>query len=90
MDFYSDVLLQLVTALGAALFVANASALLRRRADRRAAARAAVTRGRPGSPVRSQVRTSTGRLDQAPILRSVGFMVLGLVVAVWGLGSIFS
>jgi hypothetical protein len=90
MDFYSDVLLQLVTALGAALFVANAYALLRRGADRRSAARAAVTRGRPGSPVRNQVRTSTGRLDQAPILRSVCFMLLGLVVAVWGLGSILS
>jgi len=88
-DFYSDVLLQLVTALGAALFVANAYALLRRGADRRAAARAAVVRSRPGSPVRSQVRASTGRLDQAPVLRSVCFMALGLVVAVWGLGSIF-
>jgi hypothetical protein len=87
-NFYDDVLLELVTALGAALFIANAFALLRRRSDRRAAARAHVARGRPGSPVRKQVRTSTGKLDQAPIARSVTFMLFGLIVAVWGLASI--
>lgn len=90
MDFYDDVLLELVTALGAALFVANALALIRRRADRRAAAKEAVVRTRPGSPVRKQVRESTGRLDQAPLARTVTFMLLGLVVTVWGLASIFS
>lgn len=88
MDFYGDVLLELVTALGAALFVANAYALARRGADRRRAARDAVVRTRPGSPVRKQVRASTGRLDQVPVGRSVAFLLLGLVVFVWGLASI--
>lgn len=88
MNFYDDVLLELVTALGAALFIANAFALLRRNADRRAAAREAVTRSRPGSPVRKQVRSSTGKLDQAPVGRSVAFMLIGLFVALWGLASI--
>ncbi len=88
MDFYGDVLLELVTALGAALFLANAYALARRGADRRRAAREAVVRSRPGSPVRKQVRASTGKLDQAPVGRSVGFLVLGLIVFVWGLASI--
>ncbi|MFO7591501.1 MAG: hypothetical protein R6X23_11500 [Acidimicrobiia bacterium] len=90
MDFYDDVLLELVTALGAALFLANAYALIRRRADRRAAAREAVVRTRPGSPVRREVRASTGRLDQVPVGRSVLFMVAGLIVFVWGLASITS
>ncbi len=90
MDIYDDVLLELLTALGAALFVANALALLRRRSDRRRAAKEAVVRSRPGSPVRKQVRASTGRLDQAPVARSVTFMLVGLVVAVWGLVSIFA
>lgn len=90
MDFYDDVLLELVTALGAALFVANALALLRRGRDRREGARAAVARSRPGSPVRQQVRSSTGRLDQAPLTRTVTFMCLGLVVTVWGLASILT
>jgi hypothetical protein len=89
-DFYDDVLLELVTALGAALFLANAFALIRRGADRREAARAAVVRSRPGSPVRKQVRASTGRLDQAPLARTVTFMLFGLIVAVWGLSSILT
>jgi hypothetical protein len=89
-DFYDDVLLELLTALGAALFVANGLALLRRRTDRREAAKQAVVRSRPGSPVRRQVRESTGRLDQAPLARTVTFMLLGLIVAAWGLVSIFA
>jgi hypothetical protein len=89
-NFYDDVLLELLTALGAALFVANALALIRRGADRRQAAKEAVVRSRPGSPVRKQVRASTGRLDQAPVARSVTFMLFGLVVAVWGLVSILA
>jgi hypothetical protein len=89
-NFYDDVLLELLTALGAALFLANALALVRRGADRRQAAKEAVVRTRPGSPVRKQVRTSTGRLDQAPVARSVTFMLFGLVVALWGLVSILS
>lgn len=88
MDFYDDVLLELVTALGAALFLANAYALIRRGADRRAAAREAVVRTRPGSPVRREVRASTGRLDQVPVARTIMFMVAGLVVFVWGIASI--
>jgi hypothetical protein len=89
-NFYDDVLLELVTALGAALFLANGFALLRRRTDRREAAKAAVVRSRPGSPVRKQVRASTGKLDQAPLARTITFMLFGLIVAVWGLASILS
>jgi hypothetical protein len=41
--------------------------------------------------VRKQVRqATTGKLDQAPITRSVVFMLVGLVVMVWGLVSIFT
>ena len=90
MDFYGDVLLEIVTALGAALFLANAFALFRRGRDRQVAAREAVVRTRPGSPVRRQVRASTGRLDQAPVGRTIAFMLLGLVVFVWGIASITS
>ncbi len=91
MDFYGDVLLELITAMGAALFIGNAWALLRRRADRRQAAKEAAVRSRPGSPVRSQVRVATtGNLDEAPVGRSVGFMVLGFLVFVWGIASIVS
>jgi hypothetical protein len=87
-DFYDDVLLELVTALGAALFGANAYALLRRRRDRREAAKVAVARARPGSPVRKQAAASRGVLAEAPIARTVTFMTLGLVVFIWGLATI--
>jgi hypothetical protein len=88
-DFYTEVLLELMAALGAALFVANALALVRRRSDSRQAARDAVMRGRPGSPVRKQVRVATtGTLAQAPLARTVTFMLLGLVVAIWGIASL--
>jgi hypothetical protein len=88
-DFYSDVLLELVTALGAALFAANLYALVRRRADARRAAKESVIRARPGSPVRGQVRTATtGNLAQAPVARTITYMVLGLVVFIWGIASI--
>jgi hypothetical protein len=90
-DFYGDVLLELVTALGAALFVANAFALMRRRGDRTRAAKEAVKRARPGSPVRSQVRVATtGKLPQVPVGRTVAYMVLGFIVFIWGLASITS
>jgi hypothetical protein len=89
MDFYDDVLLELITATGAALFLANAFALLKRRSDRRAAARESAQRARPGSPVRSQVRVATtGKLDEVPVGRSVGFMLIGLLVFIWGIASI--
>jgi hypothetical protein len=88
MDIYGDVLLELVTALGAALFAANAFALLRRRRDRREAAKAAVVRARPGSPVRKQAEASRGVLAEAPIGRSVVFMLLGLIVFIWGLATV--
>jgi hypothetical protein len=90
-DFYGDVLLELVTALGAALFVANAFALFRRRGDRARAAHEAVKRARPGSPVRSQVRVATtGNLPQVPVGRTVAYMILGFVVFIWGIASITS
>lgn len=90
MDFYDDVLLELVTALGAALFIANAYALIRRRRDRRDAARAAVLRSRPGSPVRKQVQETRGTLAQAPVARTVTFLLLGLVVTIWGVATLTS
>ena len=89
MSFYGEVLLELTTALGAALFVANALALIRRRSDAQQAARQAAARARPGSPVRKQVRVATtGNLAQAPMARTVVFMVVGLAVAIAGLASL--
>lgn len=91
MSFYDQVLRELVTALGAALFVANLFALVRRRADARRAAQRTVARVRPGSPVRPNRVASDGEpvdLPQAPIARTITYLVVGFVVMVWGIASI--
>ncbi|HEX7521166.1 MAG TPA: hypothetical protein VF441_03805 [Acidimicrobiia bacterium] len=96
MDFYGEVMTELIVALGAALFLGNAVALMRRRADAAKAAargRQTVARSRPGSPVRGKRRTgaeSSGELPQAPIARSIAYLVVGLVMLVWGLATLLS
>ncbi len=90
MDFYGQVLVELVAALGAALFIANALALARRRSDAQRAAKRSVARARPGSPVRGNRRghVGDGDLPQAPIARSVTYLVIGFLVMIWGIASI--
>ena len=71
MDFYDEVLRELLVAMGAALFVGNLLALLRRRAPASVA--------EEGHP-----------LPRAPVGRTIAFMVMGLVVALWGLASLLA
>jgi hypothetical protein len=91
-NFYDEVLLELMTAVGAALFVANLFALIRRGNDRERAGQRSqrdLARTRPGSPVRSPSTTKrTGDLPQAPIVRTVAYMAIGLVVMAWGAASL--
>lgn len=72
MSFYDEVLRELITAVGAALFLGNLIALVRRRSDR--------------------ARVSTGRapdtLPQAPVTRTVFYLVIGFVVMVAGIAAI--
>jgi hypothetical protein len=88
-DFYDDVLRELITAVGAALFVANLFALIKRGADRRAAQRAPGKR-RPGSPARREAGAPRNRetLTQAPLARTVVYMLIGFVVMVAGIAAI--
>jgi hypothetical protein len=79
LDFYDEVLREGVLALGAALFIGNAFALYRRRSDARRTA-----------PGRSGSFSSDADLAQAPVARSVTYMLIGLVVAIWALASIIS
>jgi hypothetical protein len=91
MDFYGQVLRELVAALGGALFVANARALARRRTDAEIAVKRTVARSRAGSPVRGYRReTEAGDLVQAPVVRTVLYLVIGLVVMIWGIASLVS
>jgi hypothetical protein len=89
MNFYDEVLRELVTALGAALFVANLRALARRKVDAEVATRRTVARSRAGSPVRGYRRNPEGGdLVQAPVVRTVVYLVIGLFVMLWGLASL--
>jgi hypothetical protein len=90
-DFYDEVMRQLVVALGAALLVGNVVALVRRNrdaADRgvRAGARNAKVKG--SSRVVATGRTRQGELVQAPVARSVTFAVLGFVMMVAGIAAL--
>jgi hypothetical protein len=89
-NFYDSVLRELVFALGAALFVANAYALYRRRRDRAEAQERTVARSRPGSPVRGYKTSDNSDLVQAPLGRTVGYMLIGFVVMVAGLGAMIN
>jgi hypothetical protein len=90
-SFYDEVLRELVLALGAALFVGNIFALVRRRNDARLASARTIARSRPGSPVKGNRRRESDRradLPQAPVSRSVLYAAIGFVVMVWALASI--
>ena len=89
-SFYDEVLRELVAAIGAALFLGNAIALYRRRADTQAAAKRTVARSRPGSPVRGYRRTDNTDLPQAPLARTVTYLLIGFVVMVAGLGALIN
>ena len=71
MDFYDEVLRELLVAMGAALFVGNLMALLRRRA--------AVSPAEDGDA-----------LPRAPVGRTVTYMVMGFLIAFWGLASLLA
>ncbi|MEZ5171400.1 MAG: hypothetical protein R3A49_11730 [Acidimicrobiia bacterium] len=83
MDFYDDLLVQLLAALGAALFVGNGLALIRRRSDRSAAAA-----GRRRGGARPSAHQSDDDLAQAPVARTVLYMVIGFVVMAAAVGSL--
>ena len=68
---YDEVLKELVLALGAALFLANALALFRRSSDAEQAKTRTVARNRPGSPVRGNRSDTKRDLAQAPLGRTV-------------------
>ena len=77
MDFYDEVLRELLVAMGAALFVGNLMALLRRRA--------AVSPGEAG-----EAGEAGDALPRAPVARTVTYMVMGFVIAFWGLASLLA
>lgn len=91
MSFYDDVLRELIVALGAALALGNGLALVRRRRDAQARARAGVRSSKAKGSSRARGgRTATGELVQAPVGRTVAYLVLGLVMVVAGIAAILA
>ena len=76
--FYDDVMREIVFALGAALFVGSAFALWKRRADAQAVEDGMVA------------NAESGDLVQAPVARTVMYMVIGFIVMIAGLGAILN
>lgn len=86
---YDEILRELITAVGAALFFANLWALVRRPRDADRVSATTVARARPGSPVHNQANPREKReLAQAPVARTITYMALGFVVMVAGIASI--
>ena len=91
MNFYDEVLRELIAAIGAALFVGNLVALVRRRRDIEArgdAAGAHNSKAKGASRVDATGRTRDGQLVQAPLSRTIGFAVLGFVMMVAGIAAL--
>lgn len=78
-EFYNQVLLELLAAVGAALFVGNLMALIRRRRGPTPAKGGSEKRGKGGTD-----------LQTAPLARTVTYLVIGFVVMVAGLGSLLA
>lgn len=69
MSFYDEVLRELLVALGAALFLGNLLALVRRRAP-------------------ASLAEDGDTLPRAPVARTVVYLLIGLVVMLWGIASL--
>ena len=81
MNFYDQVLRELVAAIGAALLFGNGYALIRRRRDAKA--------GAGNNPTSTSGGAKKGEeLIAAPIGRTVAFMLLGLLMLVAGVAAL--
>ncbi|HZR15014.1 MAG TPA: hypothetical protein VFC33_17390 [Acidimicrobiia bacterium] len=96
MSFYDEVLRELLAAVGAAMFFGNLYALARRRADAREHAARSASRGRkasargpaPRARSASGSRQQTSDLAQAPVARTLVYIVLGFVMMVAGIAAL--
>jgi len=87
--FYDEVMRELFAAIGAAMFFGNLVALLRRRADSaRRAASGRRNRLAKGSSRAHGDHAETRELVQAPVARSLVFLVLGFVMMVAGVAAL--
>jgi L-lactate permease len=93
-EFYVTVMRELIVAIGAALVLANAWAIIRSRIMPRSSAELRATRSAAASAKRkSQTaeragRAADGTLVRAPLSRTIPFMLLGVFMLIWGIASL--
>ena len=95
MNFYTQTLLQLVLALGAAMVIGNVMAIVRRGRDRKVARESLKSNPRTSRHqnevlVKNQIKQGKATLAVAPLGRSIVFIIIGLVVSIWALASLVS
>lgn len=93
MNFYTQTLIQIVLALGAAMALGNIMAIVRRKTDREQAREALKTSTRSSRQTtkllaKEQVKRGTATLAVAPLWRSVVFAIIGTFVAFAALGAL--
>jgi hypothetical protein len=75
-SFYDEVLRQLLVALGAALFLGNLLALIRGHP--------------PADVVREWEEAGKEPPPRPPVGRTLAYLVIGLIVMVWGIASLIA
>ncbi len=76
MDFYDEVLRELLVALGAALFLGNVLALIRRRPN-----------ASLGDGAEDAEANQDGTVTQPPLARTAGYALMGFIIMIWGIAS---
>lgn len=95
MNFYTQTLLELILALGAAMLLGNVVAIIRRQRDRdvaRAALRSQTRASRHTTSIlaRNKVKEGQATLAVAPLGRSIAFALIGLFVMTWAAVTLFT
>lgn len=95
MNFYTQTMVELIGALGAAMIVGNALAIYKRKSDLTLAKESLKRSQRPSRQTTStlaknQTKQGTATLAAAPIGRSIIFIAIGAVALLWSLATLFS
>mgnify|MGYP000897703473 CR=1 FL=1 len=88
MDFYTQTMVELILALGAAMVLGNLLAILKRNKDKKIAQESLKTSPRTSKQTNSamlknQVSQGKATLAIAPLKRSIVFIVIGLIAFTW-------
>jgi hypothetical protein len=94
-NFYTQTLLELILALGCAMMIGNIVAIIRRQRDRNEAREALrssprASRHATETLARNKVKEGTATLAVAPLGRSLVFVGIGFVVALWSALTLFA